>query len=499
MSVSLVNRRFTGRVAVAAMLGLLSAGCERGEQGTVAVTLIAPDLPGLVDPASRAISDSEGVLLENAAQGLVRFDSEGNIEGGLAERWNVSDDGLSYIFRLQTGKWPSGRKISAQDVARLLRRQLVANSRNTLKDTFGAVGQIVAMTDRVLAIELKAPRPHLLQLLAQPEFALLREGEGSGPFTFAPDPPKGEQVLTRTLPQGDDGAEPVSERVALSAAKADAAVRSFKAGTSSLVLGGTFADLGIAIGQRVPRVSLRFDPVAGLFGLVAARKTGPAADPKFRALIDRAIDRAALVAALGVPDLNGRATLLQPGLDGGIAPATPAWAAVPLAERRAALMAEARALLPPSSDGTARPPIRIQLPEGPGAAILLARLRADWAPLGLTVEPSGKGKPADFRLIDKVAPSVSPAWFLRQFRCGQVPVCLPDADTLLDDARLAAVTADRNSKFAKAEALMRAQTLFIPIAAPVRWSLVARGIPGFVENRFARHPLTALREARTER
>ena len=38
------------------------------------------------------------------------------------------------------------------------------------------------MTDRVIEIRLSAPRPNLLQLLAQPEFALSREGLGTGPF-----------------------------------------------------------------------------------------------------------------------------------------------------------------------------------------------------------------------------------------------------------------------------------------------------------------------------
>ena len=41
------------------------------------------------------------------------------------------------------------------------------------------------MTDRVLEIRLRAPRPNLLQLLAQPEFALVRNGQGSGPFAIA--------------------------------------------------------------------------------------------------------------------------------------------------------------------------------------------------------------------------------------------------------------------------------------------------------------------------
>ena len=50
------------------------------------------------------------------------------------------------------------------------------------REALGAVEEVVAMTDRVIEIRLAAPRPNLLQLLAQPEFALVREGVGSGPF-----------------------------------------------------------------------------------------------------------------------------------------------------------------------------------------------------------------------------------------------------------------------------------------------------------------------------
>ena len=46
--------------------------------------------------------------------------------------------------------------------------------------------------------------------------------------------------------------------------------------------------------------------------------------------------------------------------------------------------------------------------------------------------------------------------------------------------------------------MIREQTLFIPVAAPVRWSLVARGLAGFAENRFARHTLVSLRSGTDE-
>ncbi|WP_205478798.1 ABC transporter substrate-binding protein [Sphingomonas arenae] len=466
----------------------LLMSCRQAEEGAVHVTVLG-DTPKVVDPAAGPLDAGEAVLLASVAQGLVRFDPVGNIEPGLAERWNVSDDGLSYIFRLATGEWPDGRKIVARDVARILKRQLARTSRNSLKDTVGAIADVVPMTERVIEVRLVAPRPQLLQLLAQPEFALVREGVGTGPFQLRDGAAvNGALRLRREIP-APDGREAEQERVDLLGRDVGAAIKAFIAGDTDLVLGGTFANLGSALGASLPRGSLRFDPVAGLFGLMPARSSGPLAEPEVRSLLDRAIDRPALVAALGVPDLEPRASILQPGLEGVVNAAVPDWAALPLAERQAELVAEAERLFEAE-----RPTIRIALPDGPGAAIVLQRLRTDWAPLGIAVEAAGRDAPADLRFVDLVAPSLSPAWFLRQFRCEVAPICSEETDKLLAAARTTPFAPQRNALLGEAERQMRQQVLFMPIAAPVRWSLVGRDIPGFAENRFARHPLTNLRE-----
>ena len=236
-----------------------------------------------------------------------------------------------------------------------------------------------------------------------------------------------------------------------------------------MLLGGTFAELPFARQVKLPRNALQFDPVAGLFGLAPARKGGPLADPELRKLLAQAIDRDALIAALDVPGLVGRATLLEAGLDGVPDPVMPQWLAIPIADRRRALAAEADRLF----GRLDRPVIVIALPDGPGAQLLYNRLQADWAVLGIQLQRAGKGQPADLKLIDAVAPSTSPAWFLRQFRCEVAPVCDPEADPLLEAARTAPVAAQRAALLAEAARKMDDQQLFIPIAAPVRWSLVA--------------------------
>ncbi len=477
-----------------ALATLLLLGCGKGEADALRVAVIGSGPLTLGDARSPTSGEAQAVLRATLAQGLVRFDGAGQVEPGLAERWNVSDDGLSYIFRLAAGEWPDGRKIMARDVARILTRQIGATRGSATREALGAVEDVVAMTDRVIEIRLSAPRPHLLELLAQPDFALIREGVGSGPFRPRPDADAATARdaaaplrLTRTLP-GVDGEVGAREELTLRAMAAGPAIAAFRSNRLDLVLGGTIDDLPLATRATLPRGALRFDPASGLFGLVPARRDGPLAVPDVRRLLGEAIDRDTLVAALGVPGLVPRATVLQAGLEGVADPVQPAWLAEPIAVRRAALEREAQRLF----GATDRPRLRVALPEGPGGDLLFARLAADWQGIGITIERAALGSAADLKWIDAVAPSTSPAWFLRQFRCTAIPICAEEADILLDSARAAPDAAQRGALLGQAAGMIDQASLFIAIAAPVRWSLVGERATGYQDNRFTRHSLADL-------
>jgi len=270
-----------------------------------------------------------------------------------------------------------------------------------------------------------------------------------------------------------------------------AAIRAFVAGKTDLVLGGTFADLAYPQGQKAAARALRFDPASGLFGLVPVRAGGLLDNVEVRRLLSEALDRGALIDALRVPGLAARATVLEPNLDGMPVATQPDWFATTLADRRPALTAAAVRLLPP---GDQQATLRVLLPDGPGGQAVLDRLTADWGAVGITVQRAAGPRDADLALIDEVAPSTSAAWFLRRFRCAEVPVCDPAADQLLDAARETAVPAQRYALLAQAAAAMDDAQLFIPLAAPVRWSLVGDRVTGFAGNRYARHTLTDLEQ-----
>ena len=301
------------------------------------------------------------------------------------------------------------------------------------------------------------------------------------------DPPGGIR-LTREI-GSPDGEESRREEILLTGALAQRAVQAFAAGNADLVVGGSFADLPLALGVKLPRGALRFDPASGLFGLAPVRRGGVLDDADVRRLLSQAIDRDALTDALRVPGLVARATVLEPGLEGVPDPAPPTWLATPVATRRVTLTAEATRVF-----GSEKPTIRIYLPEGAGADILFNRLAADWGAIGLSVERAKSVAGADLKLIDAVAPSTSPAWFLRQFRCQVAPVCDNETDKLLDAARDTLIAAQRGALMTQAAARIDDAQLYLPLAAPVRWSLVSTRVQGFVGNRFARHTLTDLEQ-----
>ncbi|MEO8617879.1 MAG: ABC transporter substrate-binding protein [Sphingomicrobium sp.] len=475
-------------IGLAGAAALALSGCGKREPEPVAVVTIDSAQPRLVDPANGPLSNAQALAMGAMAQGLVRFDARGEIEPGLAERWNVSDDGMSYIFRLAKEKWADGRKVTARDVARSLNRQIRSGSRNELKDTLGAIAEVVAMTDRVIEIRLTAPRPNLLQILAQPEMGVLKGGVGAGPFMVDKERAARKGIATLIHRQVVIDGPDVVDRAQLDSAGAAKAIDLFVRGERDLVLGGTNADLPLAKAAKLPRGALRFDPVIGLFGLVPARAKGPASDRDVRRLLNRAIDRDALVAAIGVSGLTARATILQAGLDGLPPQLQPAQLGASPADRLRILTDEATRLFGKNE----RPTIAIRLPEGPGADLLLARLQADWGALGLAVKRAGKGEPADFLLIDAVAPTTSPAWFVRRFRCDEVAVCSPEADELMKSARAATVGVQRAALLAEAARLLDERQAFIALSAPVRWSLAASRLSGFSENKAARHPLIGL-------
>lgn len=462
---------------------------QRKDNAPVVVSAIGnPTL--LVDPATTAIDDAQAVALAATAQGLVRYDRNGQIEPALAERWNVFDDARSYIFRLGEATWPDGQPVTAGEIVRALRRAVAGHRQGRLAPHLAVIDEIVEMTPQVIEVRLKSPRPDLLNLLAQPELAVFRPRgfAGSGPFRIVAGKRDG-LLLRPDEAQGDDPkATPApQEFVRLRGESAALAIARFRAGASDLVLGGTLVDWPIVAAAGIAPDNVRVDPAVGLFGLAILRRDGFFSTPQNRAAIAMAIDRSALTDAIA-PSWAPAETILPAQLDSAAPPAPGSWMTVAPDQRRSLASQRVRewqAVHPGPVD------LHIALPSGAGATLLWGHLAASMIAIGITPHRVGIGDPAaDLELIDQVAPYDSGRWYL----ANACRACSDDAATLIAAARDAPDLYNRTHRIAEADAMLASDVAFIPIAQPLRWSIVALRLINWQGNARAWHPLNHLRK-----
>ncbi len=476
------------RLTAAAALALAATACgRRADVGAVVVSVIGTE-PTLAGRDRAALSAGDRLLTDSLAEGLVRFDAVGQIEAGVAERWIVIDDGRSYIFRLRNAQWTDGTPVRAADVVPLLRRQIARNSRNRVAPYLTAVASVVEMTPEVIEIELARPRPDLLKLFAQPELALVRARDsGAGPFRRRPGTRDGALLTPAPDPNRDPDEEgPTPEQnVRLRGERAALAILRFVERHSDLVSGGTLSDWPILQAANPAPANVRIDPAAGLFGLAIVNRTGFLADAANRAAVAQAFDRADLTGSVS-PEWLPRETILPDQLDAAAPPTLPAWAAVPPDQRQAAARRQVAAWR--AANGV--PVLRLALPGGPGGTLLWARLARDLFAIGIRPERATlDDTSADLRLIDDVAPYDNARWYLAE----ACVACAPEVATAIEAARLADTLPERAAATALADRLLTEDVAFVPLARPLRWSLVALRLRQWQPNPRAWHPLNRLR------
>ncbi|WP_421993280.1 ABC transporter substrate-binding protein [Qipengyuania sp.] len=478
-----------------AFLSASLAACGAGaDDGIVDVVFIA-------EPEELV---AEGVRLGYAGQhiraalstGLVRIDSRGEVVPGVAERWIVTDDGSSYIFRINEFDLADGTRLTAQGVRDALQRRLRQLRGTSLGLDLAKIRDIRAMTGRVVEIRLTSPMPDFLQLLAQPELGIDLAGQSAG--LMARNTEDGVAVLAplapelRGLPE-QPGWEDIVRQVRVHAADAEQATEGFSQATFDLVLGGRLANLPLASTGPLSRGNVRLDAAVGLFGLDVRKPDGFLETIANREALAMAVDRAELMAPFNIGGWIPSTRIVPAALSTNPEPPSERWVALSLEQRRS----EARQRVAQWRAGSAQEPqVSIYLPPGPGSDLLFDGLAEDFAAIGVSATRVESADAADLSLRDRVARYASPRWFLNQFNCEIRPTqCSEDADYLVSLALDARDGTEEASYLYEAESSLLAANLYIPLGAPVRWSLVRADIEAFSENPWNIHPLFPLSRA----
>lgn len=483
---------FVHRLRLAALfLALPLGGCLGSDDRPVEVAYI-----GKADAAFTTgprLPDPARALRAAMVEGLVAFDEQGRVVPALADRWIVTDDGLSYIFRMRDGRWADGSPITGESVRAALARAMAAQRGTPLGRDLAVIAEVRAMAGRVVELRLASRQPELLEVLAQPELGLANAGRGAGPMRLRREK---DSALLRPIPPQDRGMlqdkrwNQRARQLELRSLGAKAAIEGFNTGTFDLVQGGTLADFPRLDAMGVARGAIRLDPVAGLFGLDVVSVAGFLGRAENREALSMAIDRRALAGAINLSGWITTTRVLNPGLAGDNGTIGERWTTRAMEERRAqaaARVAQWRA------SGNGAPVLRIALPSGPGADLLLARLAEDLRAIGVQVRRVSPDGDADLRLVDTVASYGAAQWFFNRLSCtGTRPACNPAADKLAAESLAEPDPARRAELVSQAEAQLTVANGYIPLGLPVRWSLVGGNVTGFAVNRFAVHPLMSL-------
>jgi len=472
-----------------ALLGLLAlTGCGTDNSAPVHVSIITGDDRLNLD--AQQANTAESYLRGATSQGLVRFDTDGDVIPALAERWIVTDDGLSFIFRLRNTQWENGDPVSAPQVAEALRERLARGTRSRVGRDLGEIREVRDMTGRVLEIRLISPQPDLLSVLAQPELGIRRNGSGTGPMTAD----RGEQWIV-LAPRSED-ADPdrpaqAQRQLSVRSDRAAVAISRYSLDQVQMVLGGQFQHLPYLGIAKIPANAIRFDPVSGMFGLMVVEERDILSAPSLREAIAMAIDRDTLLTDLGLAQWQTTTQLVPSGVEGHVALIGARWTNLDLAGRRAIAQARVRSYI---ANNGAVAPLRIALPQGPGSRLLFIRLRSDLRRIGLEARRVPLAANADLRLLDEVATYNRPTWYLNQISCALRRICDQQGDVILAQAKRAIDPEARAQRLAEAELSMTNANYYIPLGAPVRFSIVRPGLSGFATTENGWHPLPELTE-----
>ncbi len=175
------HKKILAVILALTMLTTLAAGCgPSGSNGQVFRYALEAE-PATLDPA-KSTAIPESLVQLQIFEGLTRLDAKDQPAPGVAEKWEVSPDGLKYVFYLRTdAKWSNGEPVTAHDFEFAWKRALSpevasenaymlfpvknAQAYNEKKVTADQVG-VKAIDDHTLEVTLEKPTAYFLSLVA---------------------------------------------------------------------------------------------------------------------------------------------------------------------------------------------------------------------------------------------------------------------------------------------------------------------------------------------
>ena len=259
---------------------------------------------------------------------LVRYWLEGELQPNLAERWEISPDGLEYTFFLRPGvTFHDGAPFTAADVKASIERIQAEATGATMQVEMSGIQEVIADGEQTVRLRLARPSAAMLEYLAQPDTAIMSKAfldagndpntamVGTGPYTFVSREPGVRTELARNESYFRDGLPYLDRIIFVPYPDENTRVSALLGGEIDIADYVPWKDMQAI--EDDPALKLALGQEAAFMCVIYNVKEAPFDNPKVRAALSYAFDRQAIVDAV----FFGRGSLIT----GGLIPTT-SWA-----------------------------------------------------------------------------------------------------------------------------------------------------------------------------
>ncbi len=290
--------------AVSCFFVATHSGCAKREAATPAapappekiLRISQRNEPATLDPQLATLPD-EFFIIRALGEGLLTPNPDGGAPlPGIAEKWEVSPDGLTYTFHLRGNvNWSNGEPFIAHTFAEMIHRVTAPDSLAPKAHLFAMVREVKTPTPETLEIVLKQPTLDFPAIVASGPWipAPEKAGVGNGPFMLTEWKPN-QHIAVRKNPHYWDAAHVKLDGIRFVAMdNGDSEERAFRAGQLDVTMAVPVTKIP---GYRAAQpLVLRSVPLAETRYLALNTQRPPLNDQRVRQALALALDRTALV------------------------------------------------------------------------------------------------------------------------------------------------------------------------------------------------------------
>jgi oligopeptide transport system substrate-binding protein len=465
----------------------------------------------------------ENYIVGDAFMGLLTDAADATPIPGAAESWTISDDGLTYTFRLRDHQWSDGKPVTAEDFVYSFRRildpataaeyaSIMFPIKNAQAINSGATKDleslgVKALDDRTLQVTLESPTGYFLELLthytAYPVPRHVIEAKGAdwvkpgnftsnGAFQVIEWTPHARVVAAKN-PRFYDAANVKFDQVIYYPDEdRNAVTKRFRAGEIDYV--DDFASEQIDFLRRELPQETRIHPYLGTYYYPINNSKPPFTDPRVRHALSLAVERPAITdKVLKTGELPAYG-VVPPGTGDYGEPYVPDWAKLPLKERQA----KAKALLQEAGFGPDNPlKLELSYNTSENHKRIAVAVQAMWKQIGVQAELVNREVKVHYDLLKQAQFDVARAAWVADYNDPQNFLYLletrtgpnnygrfsnPEFDRLMLEQAQTRDQQKRMDLMHQAEKIAIDNDAWVPIYYYVSKALVSQKLKGYVDN-----------------